>query len=62
LISNKKIKKQIIACEGSGEQGTGHPKIYLTFGNSGEISCPYCGRKFNYQNKKKRVILRTFFG
>ena len=50
MVGNKKIKKEVIFCQGSGEEGTGHPKIYLR----NEITCPYCGRKFNSQESEKQ--------
>ena len=34
-----------VACNGGG--GTlGHPQIFLTLGNDGRVSCPYCSREF----------------
>ena len=54
MVGNKKIKKEVIICQGSGEEGTGHPKINLRFGDSNEITCPYCGRKFNSQESEKQ--------
>lgn len=34
------------ACDG-GEGALGHPKVWLTIPReSGEICCPYCGKKF----------------
>ena len=34
-----------VACNGGG--GTlGHPKIFLTLGNDGRVTCPYCSREF----------------
>ena len=41
-----------VVCSG-GEDGDGHPKIYLTIGaNEQSISCPYCGKVF----KKSSVL------
>ena len=34
-----------VACDG-GDGALGHPKIYLNMGDSGQIDCPYCGRRF----------------
>ncbi len=41
-----------VSCDG-GENG--HPKIYLEISphSNGEISCPYCSKKFSL---KKKVI------
>ena len=34
-----------VACNGGG--GTlGHPQIFLTLGNDGRVTCPYCSREF----------------
>tara|TARA_B100001765_G_C19444813_1_gene311772 strand:- start:616 stop:786 length:171 start_codon:yes stop_codon:yes gene_type:complete len=54
MVGNKKIKKEVVICQGSGEEGAGHPRIYLRFGDSNEITCPYCGRKFNSQESEKQ--------
>ena len=35
----------LVACNGDG--GTlGHPQIFLTLGNDGRVTCPYCSREF----------------
>lgn len=36
-----------VDCDGGG--ALGHPLVFLTFGQSGRIDCPYCGRKFARQ-------------
>ena len=36
--------KKTIACDGGALFG--HPKVYLTFGDSGYVDCYYCGRRF----------------
>ena len=34
-----------VACNGGG--GTlGHPQIFLTLGNNGRVTCPYCSCEF----------------
>ena len=34
-----------VVCNGGG--GTlGHPQIFLTLGNDGRVTCPYCSREF----------------
>ena len=36
-----------VYCSGDENDGSGHPKIYLTIDpNVGEIVCPYCSKKF----------------
>ena len=34
-----------VACDGGGGP-LGHPTVYLSFDESGEIMCPYCSRRF----------------
>ena len=34
-----------VFCDG-GKGALGHPGVYLTIGDSGNASCPYCGRHF----------------
>ena len=34
-----------VACNGGGG-ALGHPKIFLTLGNDGRVTCPYCSREF----------------
>lgn len=38
-----------VCCDGGGQYG--HPKIFLHFGDSDKIICPYCSREF-----LKRII------
>ena len=34
-----------VACNGGGG-ALGHPKIFLTLGIDGRVTCPYCSREF----------------
>ncbi len=34
-----------VSCDGGGG-ALGHPRVFLRIGGSGEIACPYCGRRF----------------
>ena len=34
-----------VACNGGGG-ALGHPQIFLTLGNDGRVTCPYCSREF----------------
>ena len=34
-----------VACDGGGGS-LGHPRIWLTFGPDGIVTCPYCSREF----------------
>jgi len=33
-----------VACDGGGPLG--HPQVWLTLGTDGEITCPYCSRRY----------------
>ena len=44
----KTTSKQV-ACDG-GQNGLGHPKIWLTIGHSKKVTCPYCSKTFVLQN------------
>ena len=37
--------KTRIACDGGGG-ALGHPRVFLDMGHSGDVDCPYCGRRF----------------
>jgi len=39
------IDGQEASCDGGGG-ALGHPRIYLTIGQRGEVVCPYCSRRF----------------
>ena len=47
-----KTSAKKISCDGGGG-ALGHPAIYLAIGDSGKIDCPYCGKKFIYENDAK---------
>ena len=34
-----------VACNGGGG-ALGHPQIFLTLGNDGRVTCPYCSQEF----------------
>lgn len=42
-----RVETTVVSCGGAtqGEVG-GHPLVYLTMGEEGHITCPYCSRKF----------------
>lgn len=44
------VRKEEVSCDG-GEGPQGHPLIYLTFGKSDKIDCPYCGKRFVLEKK-----------
>lgn len=43
----------VVACDGTGP-GSGHPRVYLTFGDKREITCPYCSRTYVLAEGAKR--------
>ncbi len=34
-----------VACDG-GEGALGHPRVWLSLGDGGEVECPYCDKRF----------------
>lgn len=36
---------QRVRCNGGGGS-LGHPQVWLTLGTDGEITCPYCSRRY----------------
>lgn len=34
-----------VSCDGGGG-ALGHPKVYLSLANDGQVGCPYCDRRF----------------
>lgn len=38
------VSTKTVSCDGGG--ALGHPKVYLTVGEKGEVDCPYCDRRF----------------
>ena len=38
-------EKPQVCCDG-GMGALGHPLVYLKIGDSGDVVCPYCSRKF----------------
>ena len=43
--------KTEVSCNGGGDLG--HPRVYLNMGDTGEVECPYCDRKFVLRGDKK---------
>lgn len=37
-----------VSCDGGH---LGHPKVYLEIGSDGEVTCPYCSRRFVLKSK-----------
>lgn len=43
--SDEIVSSAIVSCDGGGG-AMGHPKVYLTFNNTDELTCPYCSQVF----------------
>jgi uncharacterized Zn-finger protein len=39
------VRTRRVACDGVGG-ALGHPRVYLEMGDSGEVECGYCDRRF----------------
>lgn len=42
------VTKKTVACDG-GEGALGHPRVYLTMDENGQVVCPYCDRLYILQ-------------
>lgn len=40
--------KTRVACDG-GNGALGHPRVFLDMGKSGNVDCPYCGRRYELE-------------
>ena len=40
-----RVRARRIACDGVGG-ALGHPRVYLEMGESDQVECPYCDRRF----------------
>lgn len=40
------VETLTVACDGGGG-ALGHPKVFLTFDETGVIVCPYCSRTYH---------------
>ncbi len=39
-----KVREKKVSCDGGTDFG--HPLVYLNLGTKGEITCPYCSKKY----------------
>ncbi len=39
------VSEHSVSCDGGGG-ALGHPKVYMTIGQTGFVECPYCDKKF----------------
>lgn len=44
-IETQVVDTPAIACDG-GNGPLGHPRVFLTFGPSRQVVCPYCSRSY----------------
>lgn len=55
IYTSEKIitKTSEVQCSG-GEEGSGHPRIFLNIKQEiGYVSCPYCGKHFELEESPK---------
>ena len=45
---DKNYSGKHVSCDGGGG-ALGHPLIWLTFGQDGTVTCPYCSKTFDSQ-------------
>jgi len=43
-----------VGCDGGGG-ALGHPKVYLNMEEGGEVTCPYCSRRFVLKEGAERA-------
>ncbi len=41
-----------VACDG-GEGALGHPRVWLSLGEDGRVTCPYCAKEFVLAGKEQ---------
>ena len=46
------VETATVGCDGGGGP-LGHPLVYLPIGRSGQIDCPYCGRRYALKSGAK---------
>ncbi len=44
-IEAQVVESATVACDG-GNGPAGHPRVYLSFGDGREVTCPYCSRLY----------------
>ncbi len=48
------VQQTNISCDGGGG-ALGHPLVYLALPKSGQIDCPYCGRRYVLDARAKQA-------
>ena len=44
------VDAEVAACDGGGGP-LGHPRVFLHMTDDGEVTCPYCGRRYIREDK-----------
>ncbi|PHQ72271.1 MAG: zinc-finger domain-containing protein [Sneathiella sp.] len=44
-VETIEVENSKVACDG-GKAALGHPRVYLSMGDKGQVECPYCGRTY----------------
>ncbi len=47
------VHSNVIACDGGGGQ-LGHPRVFLSVGDDGRATCPYCGQVYIVAREKAK--------
>jgi uncharacterized Zn-finger protein len=50
-----KVKRRKIFCEGDSRSSLGHPRVYLHIGDSGEVDCSYCSRRYILEEEESKT-------
>lgn len=51
-MSSHENDAQKVKCDG-GDTASKHPLVYLKVNEGGQVTCPYCGKKFPKEISKK---------
>ena len=54
LVIKKSADDKEAACDGGGGV-SGHPLVYLPFGNKLQVVCYYCGRRFEKEKHNSKT-------
>ena len=56
-VDTIKVKERKIFCEGDHCSSLGHPRVYLYIGDSGDVDCPYCSRRYILEEDEAIFLL-----
>lgn len=40
------VEEETVACDGGPNPALGHPRVFLSMEEHGQVDCPYCGRRY----------------